>query len=156
MKEKMKISEIKKLYDKKDKQHNWNHILRIKKKIKILKKPYKKINEDLLNFLILFHGLKDYIKKNKKEFDNKYIKSLLRHNKNPKKIEEKLVFDANMLDNIGKQGIRKALIYGKIINRNKKETYEYLKKNIKNIKFHTIKGKQISKKEIKFMEKKLK
>ena len=125
--------------------HNWNHILRIKKAIKILKEPYKELDESLLKFLINFHGLKDYVKKNKEEFNKEYVKLLLRHNRKPVKIEEKLVFDANMLDNMGKQGIKKALAYGKAIGRSEEDSYKYLKKSLRKVKLYTKKGKEIQK-----------
>ena len=148
----MKISEIKRLYAKKDKMHNWNHVLRLKRNVKILREPYQNINEDLLDFLINFHGLKDYVKKNKKNFDKYSVSSLLRHNKSPKTIEEKLVFDANILDNVGKSGLKKALHFGKNIKRKKEDTFRYLRENIKRMKFHTKLGKQLGKKEINIMK----
>jgi HD superfamily phosphodiesterase len=131
--------------------HNWNHILRLKKNANILRKPYNNLNEELLDFLIKFHGLKDYVIKNKTDFSKEHIKSLLRHSKNPKLIEEKLVFDANMLDNVGKQGIKKALQYGKMVYRTKENTFNYLKANIKKARFYTKLGKQLGKKQIKIM-----
>jgi hypothetical protein len=152
----MKISKLKKLYSKKDKAHNWNHILRLKKRIKVLKKPYKNINENLLNFLVNHHGLKDYVKENKNQFDRSFVQALLRHHKNPKTSEEKIVFDANMLDNVGYSGIKKALNVGEDIGRSKKETFEYLKKNIQKVKFYTKRGKEMGKKEILIMKKRLK
>lgn len=148
----MENKEIKKLYAKKDKMHNWNHILRLRKDVDILKKPYKDVNEDLLEFLIRFHGLKEYVTKNKTKFSKKYVDSLIRHNNSPKLIEEKLVFDANMLDNVGKQGIKKALAYGKQINRNKEDTFRYLKTNINKARFYTKLGKQLGNKQIRIMK----
>ena len=153
---KQKITQIKKIYSKKDKYHNFNHILRIKKKVKILRKSYKKINEDLLSFLILYHGLKNYVKKNKKDFQKDYVISLFRHSKSPLKIEEKLVYDANMLDNLGKQGIKKALYVGKKFGRNKEQTFAYLRKELNGVKLYTKKGKVLGKKEIEIMKKILK
>ena len=152
----MKINQIRQLYSKKDKLHNWNHILKIKRDVQILRKGYSNINEDLLNFLIKFHGLKDYVLKNKNKFDKNLVIVLLRHNKNPKSIEEKLVFDANMLDNTGKEGIRKAIEVGKILGRSKEQTAKYLKKAIRNVRFYTKKGKILGKKKIDVMKKELK
>ena len=140
---------VKPLYKKKDSMHDFNHILRIKKEVTNLKKSYKNINNKKLNFLIYFHGLKDYIKAHKKEFDKDYVKSLLRHNKNPKEIEEKIVYDANMFDNVGKQGVKKIFVYGKHINRSETETYNYLKEILKKVKFYTKEGKRKGKIEIK-------
>jgi len=148
----MEIQEIRRLYVKKDKMHNWNHILRLKRNVNILKKPYKDVNEDLLEFLIKFHGLKDYVTKNKTKFSKKYVNSLIRHNKSPKLIEEKIVFDANMLDNVGKQGIKKSLEYGKQINRKKEDTLRYLRANINKARFYTKLGKQIGNKQIRIMK----
>ncbi len=146
------LAEVKKLYAKKDKMHNWNHILRIKKTVKTLKKDYSNLNENILEFLINYHGLKDYVKANKNNFPKNYIEALLRHNKTPKTIEEKIVHDANQLDNIGKKGIKKALAYGKMIGRTKEETFNYIRKALKNpIRFYTIEGKKLSKLAIKEM-----
>lgn len=146
------IQKIKELYSKRDNQHNFKHILFIKNKVKILKKEYRNLDNKLLNFLILYHGLKEYVQKNSARFKPNYVKSLMRHNIKPKLLEEKLVFDANMLDNVGKRGIRKALSFGKRIRRNKKETYAYLKDNLHKAKFYTKQGKLLGKKEIKIMK----
>ena len=127
----MEISKIKTIYKKKDKMHNWSHILCIKRNIKILRRPYKNIDGDLLTFLINFHGLKEYIIKHKTKFNKSHIKSLLRSHKKPILIEEKLVYDANLLDNIGRHGIKKALYVGSKIGRKESETYKYLKNNLK-------------------------
>ena len=148
----MKNQEIRRLYAKKDKMHNWNHILRLRRNVNILKKSYKKLDEELLKFLVNFHGLKDYVKSNNDKFPKSYIKSLLRHNKKPKLIEEKLVFDANMLDNVGKQGIKKSLEYGKQIKRNKEDTFRYLRANINKARFYTKLGKQLGNKQIRIMK----
>ena len=150
----MNVEEIKRLYSKKDKMHNFSHIFRIRKNANKLSKGLK-IDKKLLNFLILFHGLKNYAKENKKDFDKKYVKSLLRY-KNPKEIEEKIIIDANTLDNIGKQGIKKALFVGRKIGRSDKKTFDYIKKNLKNLKFYTKMGKNSGKKQIKIMRKMLK
>lgn len=117
-----------------------------------MKKTYKKLDEELLKFLVNFHGLKDYIKSNKDKFPKDYIKSLLRYNKKPKLIEEKIVFDANMLDNVGKQGIKKSLEYGKQINRTKEDTFRYLRANINKARFYTNLGKKLGIKQIKIMK----
>ena len=151
----MKINEIKNLYNKKDKMHNWEHILRIRKNVLILKKNCNNIDEDLLNFLVKFHGLKNYVVKNKTKFSKVYITSLLRHNKNPKRIEEKIVFDANLLDNVGLNGIKKAINFGRMIGRSEKETFDYLRENIKKVKFYTKIGKKEGRKQIKIMKKAL-
>lgn len=152
----MNVNQIKKLYSRKDKLHNWSHILRIKRNIQFLRKDYSNINEELLDFLIKFHGLKSYVLKNKNKFDKNWITALLRNNKNPKSIEEKLVFDANMLTNTGKEGIRKAIEVGKLLGRSREKTINYLKKEIKNIRFYTKKGKLSGKKKISAMKKWLK
>jgi len=149
----IKLAEMKKLYNKKDKMHNFNHILRIKKNVDVLVKDYKKIDEKLLSFLILFHGLKDYVSKHRKEFPKAYIISLIRHSENPKLIEEKIVFDANMLDNVGKFGIKKALYFGNKIGRTRKQTFEYVKSNLGKIKFYTKEGNKIGKLKIVEMKK---
>ena len=148
----MTLSQLKIIYSKKDKMHNWQHILKLKRTVAILRKPYKKINQDLLDFITYFHGAKDYLKDNLSDFNKDYVKSLLRHNKKPKLIEEKLVFDANMLTNVGKQGLKKALYVGKTLNRSKEDTYKFIKQNLKKAKFYTKIGKEIGKKEIKILK----
>ena len=135
--------------------HNWKHIKRIRKNAEIIKKFYKKIDENLLKFLISYHGLKDYVQKNKKKFDKEYIKSLFRSHKNPKMIEEKIVFDANMLDNVGKQGIKKALYVGKNLGRSKEDTFKFIKNEINKVKFYTKNGKKLGKKNIEYMKKRM-
>ena len=124
----------------------------LRKNVNLLRKPYKNINNKLLNFLINFHGLKDYVKDNEDNFQKSYVNSLFMHNKNPKLIEEKLVFDANMLDNVGKRGIKKSLAYGKQINRNREDTFRYLRTNINKVRFYTKLGKQLGNKQIRIMK----
>lgn len=147
----MKFSEIKNQYRYKDNQHNWNHILDIKKNVKLLKGK-DKINEHLLDFLIHFHGLKDYMRKHKNKFPKGYYTSLLRSHKNPKTKEEKIVYDANMITNVGKVGVKKAIVYGKRIGRSKKDTYKYLRKKLKYVKFDTKIGNKLGKKRKKEMK----
>ena len=65
---------------------------------------------------------------------------------------EKLVYDANLLDNIGRHGIKKALYVGSKIGRKESETYKYLKNNLKKVKFYTKIGKKLGKKEAKTMK----
>jgi hypothetical protein len=148
----MKLLEIKNLYSKKNKMHDWDHILRLKRRVNLLKKNYKNIDEDLLKFLVLFHGLKYYVMKKKKDFSEGYVRSLMRYNKKPIKIEEKVVFDANALDNVGNFGIKKALTYGRLIGRSVDNTKKYLKGEVKRVKFYTIQGKVRGEKGVKIME----
>lgn len=144
---KLEVSDIRKLYNNKDKLHNFSHILRIKKYADFIKKNYK-VHEGLLRFILLFHGAKDYVIKNKEKFDSDYVKSLLRHNKNPIKIEEKIVHDANALDNIGNEGIKKALYAGKLKGRSIEKTKNYVRSELKKLKFYTKQGKEMSKNKI--------
>ena len=145
----MEIEEfVKPLYKNKDSMHNFNHILRIQKKIRFLKKRYYKINKNKLKFLIYFHGQKEWANSNRKKllskgYPKEYLIALNRHTKKPKTIEEKLVSDANLLEAVGKFGIKKSLQVGKEIGRTRKETIEYMRKNIKKIKFYTKEGKKI-------------
>lgn len=148
----MKLLEIKKLYSKKDKMHNWNHILRIRRNVKVLMKPYKNVDKKMLNFIVSFHGLKEYVKKNKSEFPEYYVRAVLRHNKNARSTEEKIVFDANMLDNLGKDGIKKALYVGMHLGRSKKEAHNYLRENLKKARFYTKSGKKMGRMKIKEMK----
>jgi hypothetical protein len=158
----MKICEIEKLvkplYAKKDSMHNYHHIMRIKKKLTFLKRDYEKIDTKRLNFLLYFHGLKDWVEKNKKKildlgFDERDISLLKRHIKNPKTKEEKLVHDANLLENVGKFGIQKSLIVGKKLGRTRKETIDFLKKSIDKVNFYTPTGKILGRKRIRIVEK---
>jgi hypothetical protein len=139
------VFELKKLYNKKDKMHDWSHILRIKNRVKLLRKGCDNIDEGLLQFLVYYHGLKEFVLDNKKEFDRRYVTSLMRHNKKPKLIEEKIVFDANLLDNLGKPGIRKALYVGKMLNRDVSKTKEFVSRGLKGVCFYTRIGKKIGK-----------
>jgi len=147
MNEKELIKFVKPLYKTKDSMHNFNHILRIKRKVANLQKDYSDINEKRLKMLIYFHGLKKWIKENKKKFLNlgfnkKDILLIHRHTKNPKTIEEKLVNDANLLEAVGRFGIKKALIVGKERGRNRAETIDYIRKNINKVRFYTKRGKK--------------
>jgi len=131
--------------------------MRIKKKLTFLKKDYKKIDSKRLNFLLYFHGLKDWVEKNKKKirdlgFSKEDINSLKRHTKNPKTTEEKLVHDANLLENVGRFGIQKSLIVGKKLGRTKKETINFLKENINKVNFRTPTGERLGKKRIRIMK----
>lgn len=144
------------IYSGKDSMHNFNHIIRIKKKIAFLRKDYKNIDESKLKMLIYFHGAKDWLKKNKLKFlksgfNNEDIISINRHTKKPKTIEEKLVSDANLLEAVGNFGIKKSLRVGKERGRTRAEAIDFIRRNIKNIKFYTKKGKIIGKKGIKII-----
>jgi HD superfamily phosphodiesterase len=153
----MNLEEIKKLYAKKDSMHNWKHILRIQRNTKkILKRTKQKMDLDKLRFLINYHGLKEYVLKNKNKFTKEQIKSLLRHSKRPKIIEEKLVHDVNLLDNVGIRGIQKAFVVGKKIKRRREETLKYIQNNISKIKWYTLEGKRLGRIEIKMMKKAIK
>ncbi len=138
---KIELEKVKSLYKNKDAQHNWKHILKIRKNVELLRNK-EILDENLLNFFINYHGLKDYVNENKKSYE---YEALIRSHKNPESNEEKLVYDANMLTNIGKDGVKKALAYGKRIGRSKENTYKYLNEKIKEIKFYTKKGKIIGK-----------
>jgi len=152
----MKLKEIKKLYSKKDDEHGWKHILKVKRNVNVIKKSYVKTNKNLLDFLILFHGLKEYVDKNKNKFDKNYIVSLKKSHTKPKKIEEKLVFDANQLINVGDSGVKKAIKVGEKIGRNKEKTFDYIKKKLEKLEFYTPLGKKIGKQEINKMKTNLK
>jgi uncharacterized protein len=157
MKENNIANFVKPLYMNKDSMHDLNHIQRIKRKIVFLKKPYKKINEKKLLTLIYFHGLKEWIKTNSKEFielgfSKNDILLINRHTQNPKTIEEKLVSDANLLEAVGDFGIKKALAVGKKIGRTRKETIDYIRNNINKVKFYTKTGKKLGNKGIKIIK----
>lgn len=136
------------LYAHKDSMHDFKHILRIKKRVNLYKKDYKKINESKLIFLIYFHGLKKYVEEHEKEiisrgFSKNWIQSLYRHTKNSKSIEEKLVSDANLWEAVGKYGIKKALQVGKERNQTMKVTLKIIQENISKVRFYTKKGKEL-------------
>ena len=145
MNSKILIKFVKPLYKKKDKLHNFLHILKIKSNLKKLK-PKKNLDQNKLEFILYFHGLKDYVKQNEflitKKFDlsKSYLHALYRHTKNPKSIEEKLIHDANLLDNVGKAGLKKCTAYGKLIGRSKQDSIAYFKSAIKKVKFYTKQG----------------
>ena len=149
-------SRLKQLYAKKDKMHNFTHILRIKRSVARLRNPNKNINEDFLDFLIAYHGLKEYVRKHRNHFPKLYVQALLRHTKKPQTLEERLVHDANLLDNLGKQGIQKALYVGRLLGRCREHTFAYLRTCLKKgIRFYTKQGKQLGKKELVYMRRKL-
>lgn len=142
---------VKSLYKDKDSMHNLSHIRRIKQKTNLLKKDYKLVDKDLLNFLIYFHGLKKWVKNHKTKvlglgFTTKHIRSLIRKTDAPIKKEEKIVCDANMLENVGNFGIKKAKILAREFNQTPKETLSLAKKFQKKYKFYTKTGKTLGKK----------
>jgi len=99
---------VKPIFDKKDCMHNWKHILRIKRKVAFLKKQYKNIDEDFLNFLIYFHG--SWARKNREKVVRLgYPASWISKINKPTTPEGKIVWDANCLENVGKYGIRKII-----------------------------------------------
>ncbi len=148
---------VKPLYNEKDKMHNFSHILRIKRKSNFLKKDYKNIDNNLLLFLIYFHGLKKWVIKNKKKvlefgFNETHIKSLTRKNDIPIKPEEKIICDANMLENVGNFGIKKAKILAKEFNQSQKEMLILAKMFQNKYRFYTPTGKKLGKKGIKIKQ----
>jgi uncharacterized protein len=149
---------VRPLYENKDIMHNFSHIQRIQKKIKILKKQYTLLDKDLLNFLVYFHGLKKWVKQNKKKFlsfdiKKEYIQSLIRPSDIPTKKEEKIVCDANMLENVGTFGIKKSKVLAKYYNQSLEETLSLAKKSQKNYKFYTPLGKKLGKKGLEIKQK---
>jgi HD superfamily phosphodiesterase len=157
--EKDKVTFIKQLYAKKDSMHNFAHILRIKKKVRRLRKPYNLINEDLLDFLINFHGLHHILLTRQLTdlgFSREYILALQRHTRKPKTIEEKLVSDANLLEAVGRFGIKKCLQVGKERGRTRQQSIDYMREHLPKIKFYTKLGKIQGRKGIKLIKEFLK
>ena len=102
--------------------HNFVHIRRIKRKVSILKKQYKKLNEDFLNFLIYFHGSRKWARKNKKKIIKiGYPASWISKINQPTTPEGKIVWDANCLENVGRFGIRKTLALERYYGQTRKE-----------------------------------
>jgi len=135
---------VRPFYDTRDPMHNFKHILRIKRKVIFLKKQYKNINNKLLNFLIYFHGSTAWANKNKEKIIALgYPKSWLNKINKPTTNEGKIVLDANMLENVGKFGIKKSLTLEKHYKQSRKETLKLLKKFIKDYKFYTPLGKKL-------------
>jgi hypothetical protein len=159
--EKEIIKFVKPFYAQKDPMHGFPHILRIKRKVSFLKKQYKKVDKDMLNFLIYFHGIKKWVKENENkllsmDFKKEQIKSLTRAEDTPTTIEEKIVCDANMLENVGKFGIKKALILAKHYNQTQEETLLLQKEFMPKYKFFTPLGKKLGALGIKIKKKWLK
>ncbi|MFC1682047.1 hypothetical protein ACFL0X_00330 [Nanoarchaeota archaeon] len=143
---------VKPIWDKKDPMHNFKHLLRIKKEVKKLKKQYKKLDEDFLNFLIYFHG--SWAKKNKKKVLRLgYPASWISKIDKPTTPEGKIVWDANMLENTGKFGIKKSLVLEKHYNQSRAETLKIVENFIKKYKFYTPLGKKIGDKRIEIKKK---
>ncbi|MEW5996461.1 MAG: hypothetical protein AB1657_02600 [Candidatus Micrarchaeota archaeon] len=142
------------LYRKKDSMHNFSHILRIRAKVARLRKGYSRIDDGKLWFLIYFHGLKGYVQKHKQQilrmgFPKSYLRALYRHTTKPESVEEKLVSDANLLEAVGKFGIRKALQAGKERKQTTEETLRIMLRNINKAKFYTKEGKRVGNPRIK-------
>jgi len=158
MKEKEIAAFVKPLYSGKDKKHDFGHILRVRRNLRRLlkaagKEKYSEVDNRLLYFILYFHGLKNWVDNNKEKiielgYSDDDVQSLLRHSSNPQKEEEKLVYDANLLDNVGTAGIRKALYVGKTLGRSRKDTIKFLEENITKTKFCTPEGNKIGMKKI--------
>ena len=135
---------VKPFYDKKDCMHNFAHIGRIKRKVSFLKRQYKKLNEDFLNFLIYFHGSKKWARKNKKEIIKMgYPASWISKINQPTTPEGKIVWDANCLENVGRFGIRKTLALERYYNQSREETLKLAEKFMEKYKFYTPLGKKL-------------
>jgi len=146
--EKEIIKFVKPFYAQKDPMHGFSHILRIKRKVSSLKKQYKKTDKDMLIFLIYFHGIKKWVKENENKllslgFKKEQINSLTRVEYTSTTIEEKIVCDANMLENVGKFGIRKSLILARYYKQTKKETLLSQKQFMSKYRFYTPLGKRL-------------
>ena len=127
-----------------DPMHNWKHILRIKRKVGFLKKQYKNIDNDFLNFLIYFHSSRKWAKKNKKKIMGLgYPASWVSKINKPTTKEGKIVWDANMLENVGRFGIRKSLTLEKYYKQSRKQTLALVKKFVRKYKFYTPLGKKL-------------
>ena len=99
-----------------DPMHNFDHIKRIKRKVAFLKRQYKKLDKDFLNFLIYFHSSRKWAKKNKARIIKLgYPASWVSKINKPTTPEGKIVWDANCLENVGKFGIKKTLTLEKHI-----------------------------------------
>lgn len=135
---------VKPFYATRDPMHNWKHILRIQKKAAFLKKQYKNINPDFLNFLIYFHGSRTWAKKNKKQVVKLgYPVSWISKINQPTTKEGKIVWDANMLENVGYFGIKKTLALEKYCHQTRKKTINLAKKFLRKYKFYTPLGKKL-------------
>jgi len=135
---------VKPSYAKRDCMHNWKHILRIKRKVAFLKKQYKNVNTDFLNFLIYFHGSRKWTKKNRNGIIKLgYPSSWISKINQPTTNEGKIVWDANCLENVGKYGIRKTLKLEKYYGQTRKETLDIAKKFARRYKFYTPLGKKL-------------
>jgi hypothetical protein len=139
---------IKPVWDKKDPMHNWKHYLRMKRKAAFLKKQYKNIDNELLNFLICFHG--SWARKNKeKVIALGYPASWLNKIDKPVTPEGKIVWDANCLENVGKFGIKKSLDLERYYGQTRKQTLDIVKEFSKKYKLYTPLGKKLGSKGIK-------
>jgi|SRR3989339_1451361 len=142
--EKELIKFVKPFYAKRDTMHDFSHIIRIKKKVAILKRQYAKIDEDFLNFLIYLHGSRTWAKENKKKIIGfGYPSSWISKINKPTSPEGKLVWDANLLENVGKFGIKKNLECERYYKQTREETLKIVKRYMKEYKFYTPLGKKL-------------
>jgi uncharacterized protein len=133
-------------YTEKDPAHNFDHILRILKRIESWKKEVSpKPDKYKLAFIACFHGLRSKLRNDERfrenvvnyltgwDWDDERIKdeftSLYRHTENPQTIEEKLVNDANNYERLGAFGIAKAFITGGARGQTIEETADIFEYN---------------------------
>lgn len=150
------------VYGDKDPAHNFRHIKRICKRLKMfIDATDEQMDLQLMYFMASFHGLikkidednsfKDEIVTFLKdlgwsdsEIDNGFI-CLQRHIQNPSTIEEEIVHDANYIELLGAFGIAKAFTTGGAKGQNYEETIRIFENDyLEKIEFKTALGKKIS------------
>lgn len=149
-------------YADKDPAHDFQHIVRIIKRLDILSEGFDPPPmPHLLYFLACFHGMR-----NKVRFDNQFrdemneflksldwssdeidnaVTSLFRHTSNPQTTEEKIVCDANMMGRLGAFGIAKAFTTGGARGQSLREStdiFEY--NNLDTTVFYTPAGQRMA------------
>ncbi|MBN3037381.1 MAG: hypothetical protein JW834_02955 [Candidatus Diapherotrites archaeon] len=110
---------VKPLYDARDKAHNYSHIQRMLKTVKELSSE-KDVNKELMLLTVYFHGRTKRYRKEIWFFLRQHgfseiqvaevFESVERSRTEPKTTEERLAWDANLIDALGAVGIARAFI----------------------------------------------
>ena len=147
-------------YDSKDQAHDYQHILRIVRRLDHLSEGMTITRPEMLCFLATFHGLWPLwrgddgfrnaalsfltgIGWSEGELEEAALK-LHRHGKDPQTVEEKFVHDANYIELVGAFGVAKAFTVGGARGQTLEETADIFEHNLGRVEFRTPVGRRLA------------